>query len=98
MSTATRTVVVVSFWPGNNAASGVGGFNWRPDDPNVKDWVRTEVEWHLGNVWTERDHVSFAVQRFRVPVNLTDEQVTDWLGDQDTSHAWFETNRQEDHR
>lgn len=76
-----RPIVVLSFFPGNGSASGVGGFDWVPDAPNAMKWLLEQISWHIQNTCADPgDHSSFTFCRIWVPNELVDaHQVTDFV-------------------
>lgn len=76
-----RPVVVLSFFPGNGSASGVGGFDWVPDGPKAMQWLRKQISWHIQHTCADpADHSSFTFCRIWVPNEIADaDEVTDFV-------------------
>jgi hypothetical protein len=75
-----KSVLVLSFWPGNDSPNAVGGFDWWDESvPNVMEALKNEML----NIIDQAGDTSFSVVRMMVPDDLDSDGVTDYISRND---------------
>lgn len=75
-TSALKSVIVVSFFPGNGSSNLVGGFDWLPEDsPEIQLWLKKRID----DLLCFAGDLSFTVVRCLVPSALSPEEVTQYL-------------------
>lgn len=78
-----KSVLVLSYWPGNGSGSGVGGFDWFADNEDGHVSLRDAINRRLHSdlLANPLDHSSWSIMRVWVPANLHWSEYTDYIDD-----------------